>query len=62
MTVRSAAGRPPPKATLYCPDCWHASPPQGDWLTQRTPGREATVCPVCDAVVVVRDVADPVTV
>ncbi|MFC7097127.1 hypothetical protein [Halobaculum marinum] len=46
--------RPPPKALLYCPDCWHAALPTGDWLVQSSPVGEAVVCPDCGTVVTVR--------
>jgi endogenous inhibitor of DNA gyrase (YacG/DUF329 family) len=30
---------PPPKATLFCPDCGHESPPTGDWTVRRADPR-----------------------
>ncbi|MFC7135750.1 hypothetical protein ACFQRB_02360 [Halobaculum litoreum] len=59
MIPASTTTRPPPKTVLYCPDCWHAAPPTGDWLVRAGVGREALVCPDCGAVVTVRRV-DPV--
>jgi len=43
----------PPKATLFCAVCGHASPPDGDWersLTTTELGERLTLsCPDCDA-------------
>lgn len=44
-------GEPPSKTTLYCPDCGHENPPNGDWQERecRTDDglRRVLSCPVC---------------
>jgi hypothetical protein len=52
------------KSVLFCPECWHESPIDGDWITERTKGRLSRGCPECGVVVDVRPVPredDPVT-
>jgi predicted RNA-binding Zn-ribbon protein involved in translation (DUF1610 family) len=44
----------PPKTTLYCPDCGHDSPHDGDWRRQPTSDGVALVCPRCTATLTVR--------
>jgi hypothetical protein len=41
----------PPKSTLFCPDCEHASPTDGDWQLVRAPRETRYVCPSCSRVV-----------
>ena len=50
---------PPPKATLFCPDCDRAAPADGGWLVGGRDG-EALTCPDCGAVVTVRRTPDAV--
>ncbi|WP_277554750.1 hypothetical protein [Halobaculum limi] len=52
----------PSKRTLYCPDCWHAATPTGDWVIRPSPVGEAVVCPECGHVVTVRRGTTGVTV
>lgn len=37
------------KATLFCPECGHASPPDGDWIgtTDESHDSEDYICPDC---------------
>jgi predicted RNA-binding Zn-ribbon protein involved in translation (DUF1610 family) len=47
----------PRKAVLYCPDCGHDSPIDGDWRVERDendPGRVEYRCPDCGAVIAKR--------
>ncbi|UIO99849.1 hypothetical protein Hbl1158_00295 [Halobaculum sp. CBA1158] len=46
--------RPPPKRTLFCPECDHAATTGGDWIVETRPGGEALRCPDCGATVTVR--------
>jgi predicted RNA-binding Zn-ribbon protein involved in translation (DUF1610 family) len=45
----------PRKATLFCPDCGHRDPVDGDWVVRHrpdaVPARELFVCPDCGALV-----------
>jgi predicted RNA-binding Zn-ribbon protein involved in translation (DUF1610 family) len=53
-----------PKALLFCPDCGHESPVDGDWvLWTRTNGGDRTVyaCPVCGTVIQSRPQFDDCT-
>jgi len=52
---------PPPKATLFCPDCGHESPARGDWVVRDaetdsdlTSAGAVLRCPVCEATVATR--------
>ncbi|QLH76792.1 hypothetical protein HZS55_05500 [Halosimplex rubrum] len=53
---------PPPKATLFCPDCGHESPPTGDWVVRsagpgsdRASDGDAVVsCPDCGTEIATR--------
>ena len=49
----SAADSPPHdrKATLFCPDCGHASPIDGDWTVRTAGGRRRIRCPDCQRVI-----------
>ncbi|SDQ98154.1 hypothetical protein [Natronobacterium texcoconense] len=40
------------KSTLFCWECDHASPIDGDWLRQSQDGRVACICPVCETTIV----------
>lgn len=42
------------KSTLFCPDCGHESPPDGDWTRRRRRDTEQFVCPECRAAVTER--------
>ncbi|SHH43969.1 hypothetical protein [Halobaculum gomorrense] len=48
--------RPPPKNTLFCPECGHAAPADGDWVVRDRDrdGVEALTCPDCGATLTVR--------
>jgi hypothetical protein len=48
-----AADGPPHdrKATLFCPDCDHASPIDGDWTVRTAAGRRRIRCPECRRVI-----------
>ncbi|QZY00907.1 hypothetical protein [Halobaculum rubrum] len=59
-TSSTQTRRPPPKNTLFCPDCSHAAPVDGDWIVEALSGGESIACPDCDAVVTVRRIASPV--
>ncbi|QLH80088.1 hypothetical protein [Halosimplex pelagicum] len=64
MSVHAAATPdrdPPPKATLFCPDCGHESPPTGDWTVRRaetdsdlTSAGAVLRCPDCERTVATR--------
>lgn len=44
----------PRKSTLFCPDCAHSSPVDGDWLYRAGETGTRYVCPACGAVVATR--------
>jgi len=50
----SAARAPRQKSVLFCPDCGHESPIDGDWQVQTGEDRCVYGCPACDAVVTER--------
>jgi DNA-directed RNA polymerase subunit RPC12/RpoP len=54
MTRSTPPTRPPPKATLFCPECGHRSRYDGDWLVTETDGGRRYRCPECRATVTVR--------
>ncbi|WP_251341663.1 hypothetical protein [Haloplanus halophilus] len=39
------------KATLFCPECGHASPLDGDWDVRTVGGHRRVRCPECRTVV-----------
>jgi DNA-directed RNA polymerase subunit RPC12/RpoP len=52
---------PPPKATLFCPDCGHEAPATGDWVVRNDPGSDrasdgdaVVSCPDCEAEIAIR--------
>jgi uncharacterized Zn finger protein len=45
------------KATLFCQDCGHASPVDGDWTVRTVGGRRRVRCPECGGVVDERHVS-----
>jgi hypothetical protein len=47
------------KSTLFCPDCGHASPADGDWDARTAAGRRRLRCPECRCVVDRRGVRSP---
>jgi len=51
MTQLSPRNRPPDpersKSTLYCPECDHASPADGDWTRRLDDGDVRYDCPIC---------------
>ncbi|WP_348606973.1 hypothetical protein [Halobaculum rarum] len=59
-TPSTQTRRPPPKNTLFCPDCGHAAPIGGDWIVEERRGGESLVCPDCDALVTVRQRLRPI--
>ncbi|PSQ04821.1 hypothetical protein BRC92_03930 [Halobacteriales archaeon QS_4_69_31] len=46
-----AEAPPRPKATLFCPDCGHENPLQGDWIVSPRCDGGLLVCPDCGATV-----------
>lgn len=56
MNSRSHSSLPlaPPrrKAVLFCPECGHQSPPDGDWGYRRTAAETVYTCPECRTEVV----------
>lgn len=55
----SAAGRTSGrKSVLFCPDCWHSSPVDGDWRVQAAAGSAVYGCPDCGAIVTTRPTGD----
>lgn len=56
MNYRSHGDDPPPKATLWCPECGHESAADGDWQAhEHCSGgseRRTLVCPDCGTAVV----------
>ncbi|MFB6100978.1 MAG: hypothetical protein ABEJ73_00245 [Haloplanus sp.] len=46
------------KATLFCPDCGHASPVDGDWDVRAAGDRRRVRCPDCRRVIDDRRVRD----
>ena len=54
-STSSDAGRPPDsKAVLFCFDCGHESPLEGDWNVEQRDDREAYRCPECGTTISVR--------
>jgi predicted RNA-binding Zn-ribbon protein involved in translation (DUF1610 family) len=51
-TARRPTGRP--KNTLFCPDCGHESPSDGDWRLRTTAAGDAYDCPDCRTTITVR--------
>ncbi|QPV64448.1 hypothetical protein I7X12_07500 [Halosimplex litoreum] len=52
---------PPPKGTLFCPDCGHESPATGDWIVRSDPGSDrvsdgdtVVSCPDCETEIATR--------
>lgn len=43
----SPAHAPPAKATLYCPECGHASHVDGDWTVRARDDVRTYTCPDC---------------
>ncbi|WP_338741023.1 hypothetical protein [Haloplanus salilacus] len=43
------------KSTLFCPDCGHASPADGDWDVRTVASRRRLRCPECRCVIDRRD-------
>jgi hypothetical protein len=50
---RKSQAPPRRKAVLFCPECDHDSPVDGDWLTYTPPAAEQPqlTCPQCDTVI-----------
>jgi transposase len=48
------------KATLFCPECGHASAPDGDWRVTERRSRRIYECPTCDHTLDSRRRYDPV--
>jgi hypothetical protein len=46
------------KSTLYCWECDHASPVDGDWIRNSRDGALSYVCPVCETTITERSVED----
>lgn len=43
-----------PKATLFCPECGHESPADGDWDVRQRGTRDQLACPQCATTVTAR--------
>jgi hypothetical protein len=56
--ARSAGDAGGRKAVLFCPDCGHASPVDGDWNVRTAGDHRHTHCPECRCVVDDRRVTD----
>jgi hypothetical protein len=39
------------KSVLFCVECGHENPVDGDWVLDREDGHETRYCPNCDSVV-----------
>ncbi|MFD1632715.1 hypothetical protein ACOZ4L_07965 [Haloplanus ruber] len=39
------------KATLFCPDCGHTNPLDGDWVVRTVAGHRRVRCPDCRSLV-----------
>jgi|GEM_PF-1059502 len=48
----------PPKSTLHCPHCQHASRYDEDWLVVETAQRVRVLCPECGTTLTTRPRAD----
>lgn len=46
------------KSLLFCPSCWHESPPGGDWQRERRDEGVALVCPNCESTVTIRPASE----
>jgi len=49
---------PPPKTTLFCPDCGHPSRYDGDWRVVESGSGARYLCPTCRTEITVRG-SDP---
>jgi predicted RNA-binding Zn-ribbon protein involved in translation (DUF1610 family) len=47
----AAVASPRPKNTLFCPECGHESPADGDWRVRTAASDTELACPVCGAAV-----------
>lgn len=55
MTHATNIDRPPStKAVLYCFECNHESPVDGDWIRQRTADAVVYRCPDCNTAITTR--------
>jgi hypothetical protein len=54
MPPLSTPSSPRRKNTLFCPQCGHQSPTDGDWRVRASASRDVYTCPVCDAEVTTR--------
>jgi len=48
------AGEPPRKSTLFCPECGHGSPIDGDWRRRTGAEIDRYDCPICETTVTTR--------
>lgn len=53
-TAPPTADTHPPKSTLFCQDCGHQSPVDGDWMLVATARGTAYRCPQCGADLTIR--------
>lgn len=60
MTPSTTLDRPPSsKAVLYCLDCDHESPINGDWIREWTDDAVVYRCPDCDTAITTRPRSSP---
>ena len=43
----NTTAEPPPKSTLFCPECGHASDAAGDWTVREEAAETVLSCPDC---------------
>jgi hypothetical protein len=60
-TSRSDSRAPGKKGVLFCPDCWHESPVDGDWQVHATEAGDRLDCPACGETVTHRPTASAET-
>ncbi|WP_435362633.1 hypothetical protein [Haloarchaeobius sp. DYHT-AS-18] len=54
MTCTAAGPSTPCKSTLFCPDCAHEAPVDGDWVLAEGARETAYNCPNCESTITVR--------
>lgn len=48
VSITDVDGPPDRKGVLFCPDCDHASPADGDWIVRERATSVEYRCPRCD--------------